>query len=103
MHSTDKKQHYSWKALLLSEFWGLERLRYFALAALSLSRQEPLSTFSIVLGGNLNVTARKPGCIHHLTLFLLGWLVTEFPVCRKVPCFGKNALFQVDWNFTCHS
>lgn len=60
-----------------------------------------LPIFLTVLGGNLNVTARKPGCIHHLTLFLLGWLVREFPVCRKVLCFGKNTLFQVDWNTIC--
>lgn len=57
--------------------------------------------FIIILGGNLNVTARKPGCIHHLTLFLLAWLVREFPVCRKGLCFGKNYLFQVDWSTIC--
>lgn len=74
------------------EFCSLERLRYNFF----------LFFFIIILGGNLNVTARKPGCIHHLTLFLLGWLVREFPGCRKGLCFGKNYLFQVDWNTICH-
>jgi len=68
----------------------------FTLLALPLSHQQPLSIFSIVFSGNLNVTVRKAGFIHHLTLFLLGWLVREFPVCRKVPGFGKNTLFQVE-------
>lgn len=73
------------------EFFSLERLSYNLFLFFSF----------IVLAANLNVTARRPGCIHHLTLFLLGWLVREFAVCRKVLCFGKHNLFQVDWNAIC--